>query len=284
MKSWIAWLEDVGKDDIKRCGSKFSNLGELSRIGMPVPFGFAVMAQAYEVFLKETDAGREIHKYLGGLKREHMNIDEYEKRSQTICNIIVTNELPGEVGKAVCDAYEALCQRLGCVNLGVAVRSSGIDEDLPEAAFAGQYESYVNVKGKEDVLNRVRDCWSSLFSGRGIAYRIKNKIPIFAGAMAVIVQRMIDARSAGVAFTMLPGHGDTSRVMIEGNWGIAESVVQGSVVPDKYIINKEELTLEEKRISNKLRQVSLRERGSVEEDTPAEKQSAPCLSDNEAVR
>jgi pyruvate,water dikinase len=113
---------------------------------------------------------------------------------------------------------------------------------------------------------------------------VKNNLPIFAGSMGVIVQRIVSARSAGVAFTMLPNSGDDSRIMLEANWGLAESVVQGTAIPDIYIIKKGPLTLEEKRIAQKLKQVTLKEIGTEEQEIPLEKQSVPCLSEEEAIK
>jgi pyruvate,water dikinase len=198
--------------------------------------------------------------------------------------IITSKEVPKVLQEAMCQAYEAWCQRFGVADLPVAVRSSGVAEDMLTASFAGQYDSYLNVRGKEELINKVRLCWASAFNERCIYYRAQKKLGVLAGSVSVVVQKMVNARSAGVGFTVDPDTGDETRIILEGNWGLGESVVQGKVIPDKFVINKETLSLEEKSIGTKLRQFSPRERGIEEEDVPPGKQSVACLSDREAIK
>jgi pyruvate,water dikinase len=279
---WILEFEKVNQESVNVTGTKCANLGELMRIGMPVPPGFVVTAQAFDFFLKETGADKEMNKALKAFKELPKSIEDYETLSRTLSQIITSNDIPKELKEIVSQAYKALSAECKMEKVPVAVRSSGCAEDLPTAAFAGQYDSYLNVIGDHDLFNRVRDCWASLFTSRAISYRMRNNLPIMEKLMGVIVQKVVNPRSAGVAFTALPSTGNTTWVMIEGNWGTAESVVQGLVTPDRYYITKEILDIEEKNISQKLRQHVITETGTSEEDVPEKKQSEPCFSDEEA--
>lgn len=275
-------FEKIDQECVNFAGTKCANLGELMRIGMPVPPGFVVTAQAFDFFLKETGADKEMNEILKAFKGLPKSIEEYEKLSRALSQIITSNDIPKELKEAVSEGYKALSAECRMVEVPVAVRSSGCAEDLPTAAFAGQYESYLNVIGDHALLDRVRDCWASLFTSRAISYRMRNNLPIMDKLMGVIVQKVVNSRSAGVAFTALPSTGNTTWVMIEGNWGTAESVVQGSVTPDRYYITKEILEIEEKNISRKLMQHIITETGTSEEAVPEKKQSEPCFSDEEA--
>ncbi len=281
---WILEFEKIDQECVNVTGTKCANLGELMRIGMPVPPGFVVTAQAFDFFLRETGADEEMDKILKTFKEVPKSIEEYETISRTLSQIITSNDIPKELKEAVSQAYKGLSAECKMKVVPVAVRSSGCAEDLPTAAFAGQYESYLNVIGDHDLLNRVRDCWASLFTSRAISYRMRNNLPIMDKLMGVIVQKVVNSRSAGVAFTALPSTGNTTWVMIEGNWGTAESVVQGFVTPDRYYITKETLEIEEKNISQKLRQHVITETGTSEEPVPENKQSEPCFSDEEAKK
>ncbi|MFC1531952.1 PEP/pyruvate-binding domain-containing protein [Thermodesulfobacteriota bacterium] len=281
---WTLEFEDLDKACIAEAGMKCANLGELAKIGVPVPPGFVVSAAALDLFLKKTGAGEKINEKLRGFIKGPKEIGEYEELSRTLTQIIVSGEIPAEIQESILLAYKRLCSKCNRSNLPVAVRSSGCSEDLPTAAFAGQYESYLNVRGETELSDRVRDCWASLFTARVISYRLKNDMPIIDQLMGVIVQRLVDARSAGVAFTALPSTGDLAWIMLEGNWGMAESVVQGIVSPDKYYVNKKTLSIEEKSISQKLRQYLLSEKGTKEEEITADMQAIPCFSDEEAIK
>ena len=281
---WVLEFEKINQECVNFTGTKCANLGELMRIGMPVPPGFVVTAQAFDFFLKETGADKEMNKILKASKELPKSIEEYETFSKTLSQIITSYDIPKELKETVSQAYKELSAECKMEKVPVAVRSSGCAEDLPTAAFAGQYESYLNVIGDHDLSDRVRDCWASLFTSRAISYRMRNNLPIMDKLMGVIVQKVVNSRSAGVAFTALPSTGNTTWVMIEGNWGTAESVVQGLVTPDRYYINKEILEIEEKNISQKLRQHVITETGTSEEDVPEKKQSEPCFSDEEARR
>jgi pyruvate,water dikinase len=281
---WIFWLEEIGREDTKWVGSKCANLGEMSKMGIAVPPGFAVTTEAYEKFLADTGAGGEITQYLTKFPEGPKSLAEYEEIGQTIRWIIETKEIPRDLQDTVSQAYAALCQRLGIADVPVAVRSSGVAEDLPTASFAGQYETHLNVRGKEDLLDKLKRCWASLFTTRAISYRIKNNMGFWAGSISVAVQKMVNVRAAGVGFTCDPASGDPSKMMIEGSWGLGESVVSGALIPDKYIIDKYTLNIIERVTSDKEIQVVAKGQGTVEEEVPADKRLIPCLSDQDMVR
>lgn len=283
-EKWVLFLEDVSKEDIGLVGGKCANLGEMMKLGVPVPPGFAVTTKAYDAFLDQTGASEEMTRYLEKFPEGPKVLSEFETVSETIQGMILSREIPKPIQDVIAREYETLCDRTGILEMAVAVRSSGVAEDLPSASFAGQYDSYLNIKGAEAVLEKVRLCWSSAFNAHCINYRVQNGLGVLAGSISTAVQKMVNSRAAGVAFTVSPITGDDTRIILEGNWGLGESVVQGVVKPDVYAVQKESLVLEDKEIRTKLRQFSFTERGTEEGDVPAEKQAIPCLSDEEAVK
>jgi len=281
---WILEFENVDQECAVEAGHKCANLGEMMRIGLPVPPGFVITTEAFDCFLKETAAGEAIDNQLSAFDQNTESIEAYEELSNRLGQIIMAHDIPGKLQESILLAYEALSTKCNTVDVPVAVRYSGGAEDLPTAAFAGQYESYLNIIGNRNLLDKTKACWASLFTARALSYRHKNGLSITDKLMAVIVQRVVKARSAGVAFTALPTTGDPKWIMMEGNWGTAESVVQGAVNPDKCFVSKETLTVEEMRISQKLMQYSLDGAGTREEEIPIHQQSAPCFSEEEAIR
>lgn len=275
----IAWFEDIGRDAVNLAGGKGANLGELVRAGIPVPFGFVILAKAYERFMAETGAGGEIKPYLNRIPGEPEQ--EFENIAGTIRNIIQTKDVPRDIENAIAQNYEILSLRYGKSDPPVAVRSSGIAEDATNASFAGQFETYLNVKSKKEVLDNVKKCWASLYTAQAINYRMEKKLPVDGGGISVCVQKMVRARSAGICFTVDPVTGNPSRMVVEGNWGMGESVVQGIATPDRFIVNKDTLELEESSISEKSIYIIPIDKGTREEQVPAGKQSEPCLTGEE---
>lgn len=153
---WILWFEEFGREDTKRVGSKCANIGEMARIGIPVPPGFAVTTETYDEFLAKTGAGRRIEQYLIRFPEGPQTLADQEEASQTIAAIILTTEMPKDLEDAVSQAYDELCRKCQISDVAVAVRSSGVAEDLPTASFAGQYETYLNVRGKDDLLEKIK--------------------------------------------------------------------------------------------------------------------------------
>jgi pyruvate,water dikinase len=281
---WIAWFEEFGKEHTHLVGSKNASLGEMMRLGVPVPSGFAVTTVAYSRFIEQTGADKEIEQCMSEFIQKQATLNDYREMSRKITEITLSREIPAEIKDGICQSYYELSRKYDSNDVPVAVRSSGVAEDLPTASFAGQYESFLYVTGKDELVEKVKNCWASFFTDRSIIYRIKNDLPVLAGSISVGIQKMIDARSAGVGFTVHPGTGDDTEIMLEGNWGTGESVVQGLTVPDQFIINKDTLTIKKKVISCKLKQIVRGKKGTEERLVSEDRRSVPCLSVNEALK
>jgi pyruvate,water dikinase len=283
-KKWIMWLEEFGKESVALVGAKNANMGEMIRMGLAIPPGFAITTEAYDEFVTKKRVKLEIEQYLAKFPQGPQSPAHYREISQFASDVFLSKELLQEIQEAIVSAYDELSRKCETSDVPVVVRSSGIAEDLPTASFAGQYDSYLHVRGKDMLLDKVKGCWASLFTARSIFYRIKNNLPILATSMSVGVQKMVDVRAAGVGFSVHPATGNDTQILLEGNWGTGESVVQGLVIPDRFVINKETLRLEEKEISRKLKQIVAGQAGTEEQEIPEDKQSLPCLTDEEAVK
>lgn len=274
----------LGKDYAQLVGAKCANLGEMAKIGLPVPPGFAVTTRAYDAFLLQTGARSEIEDVLRRFPEGPTTLGECYEISKALTQIVATKKMPRETAEAIVAAYDELGRSYGTGDLSVAVRSSGVAEDLPTASFAGQYDSYLAVRGREDILEKVQACWASLFTPRAVSYLMRTQLAVLAGSMSVVVQKMVNARAAGVGFTVHPTTGDQSKIVIDGNWGLGETVVQGMVTPDRYIVDKRTGLLEGKTIGEKTRQIRLNGQETVEEEVAPDLQNEACISDGEALR
>ncbi len=277
----IVWIEKLRRDDVDLAGGKGANLGELVAAGVPVPPGFVVTTYAYRRFIRETGLEQRIRELLS-----KVNVDDpasLESVSRQIRELIRSTPMPSDIEESIRSAYRELAKRIGLEEPLVAVRSSASAEDLPEASFAGQQETYLNVKGEDNVVARVRDCWASLFTARAIAYRAEKGIDHMKVAMAVVVQKMVNSRSAGVMFTIHPATGDPNVIVIESSWGLGEAVVGGKVTPDEFIVDKKTLEIKERRISKKTIMIVYDpEKGvNVEKPVPPDLAEKPSLSDEE---
>jgi len=284
MTEFVALLESVGKGDVEKVGGKCANAGEMLKIGIPVPPGFALTTIVYNTFLSQTGAQEEIEAFLNRFSEWPKTLAQCDEVSRALSNIIESKEIPENLVKVICSAYRDLCKRTGVSNLAVAVRSSGIAEDMPSVSFAGQYESYLNVKGEKELLKKVKACWASMFTPRAISYRMHHNMGVLAGAISVMVMKMVNVRSAGVAFTAETVTGDRAKIVVDGNWGAGESVVQGIVNPDHYVIDKETLRIVERQISKKERYYALTEGGTEQKEIDQDKQGIPCISNEEAIK
>ncbi|GAB6148687.1 pyruvate, water dikinase [Stetteria hydrogenophila] len=251
-RSFILWLEEVDSSLHPLVGGKAVGLGELIRAGIPVPPGFVVTSEAYRLFIERNGLDSYIRRVLGEVVREGRP-EEYEEASKLIMSKILEAPMPGELEEAVVKAYRELGERVGVRNPRVAVRSSATAEDLPEASFAGQQETYLNVSGEEAVVEHIKKVWASLWTARAISYRDNFNIDHGKALMAVVVQKMVNSRSAGVMFTAHPVTGDRGKVVIEASWGLGEYVVQGKVTPDEFVVDKKTLEVVEERIARKTR-------------------------------
>ena len=257
MPNRIKWFKEISKDDIEIVGGKGANLGEMTKAGLPIPPGFVVTAQTYKEFIEKS---RIKNKILDMVK--DLDIEDTAKLQETAKNIqrlIESTEIPKKIQKGIKENYTLIGtherSEADEIMQGkeefVACRSSATAEDLPSASFAGQQATFLNVKGKEDCVKAVRKCWASLFTARAIYYRAKNNFPTEKVFIAVVVQKMVNSKAAGVMFTLNPINGDVSKVVIEGSWGLGETVVSGSVNPDKFTVDKVLLEINERTISTK---------------------------------
>ena len=283
----ILWFEELTKDDVPLVGGKNANLGEMLNAGIPVPPGFAVTAYAYKRFIEETGIKDKIYKILrekapaGAAKPE-----DYIEASKEIRALIESTPMPKDIEEEIRKAYRELCRRVGKEEEYVAVRSSATAEDLPGASFAGQQETYLNVKGEDDVVEKVRKCWSSLFTPRAIFYRESKGFEHEKVLISVAVQKMVNAKAAGVMFTIHPVTGEKNKIVIEGNWGLGETVVGGKATPDEWVVDKNTLEIIEERISEKsIMAIRDPKTGkTVEVPVPDELKKKPCLMKEEVKK
>ena len=247
----VVWFREVRAKDVALVGGKGANLGELVNANFPVPAGFIITSRAYFDFIESTGIKKEIIEKIDALDVD--NTAELKKVTAEVRELIkktsMSEELKNEIINAYCKLGE---QRLAWLTSSeqayVAVRSSATAEDLPEASFAGQQETYLNVHGREALLRAVKNCWASLFTARAVFYRKKKGFPTEKVGIAVIVQKMVDSEKSGVMFTADPT-GDTSKIIIEACFGLGEAIVSGSITPDTYIVDKKTMKIIEKKIS-----------------------------------
>ncbi|MBS7613384.1 phosphoenolpyruvate synthase, partial [Candidatus Bathyarchaeota archaeon] len=250
-KKLVLWFEELGKEDVPLVGGKCANLGEMINAGIPVPPGFAVSAYAYKLFLEETNIAEEVYSIIKETVKDPNDPKQYEEASAKIRSLIESTSIPSSIEKAIKESYKMLNDRVGAVEAFVAVRSSATAEDLPDASFAGQQETFLNVKGDDDLVYYVRKCWSSLFTPRAIFYRTQKGFPHERVLISVAVQKMVNSKAAGVIFTIHPVTGDRSKIVIEGAWGLGEAVVSGAVTPDRFVVDKATLKVLSKEIAEK---------------------------------
>ena len=236
----IVWFDEVTKVDIPLVGGKGANLGEMVHAQIPVPPGFIVTASAYFKFLNGAGLTDEVRHDLEGL-----NVNDsrrLQEVSKVIKDRISSAPMPPDMVKEMKDAYRKLGQGL------VAVRSSATAEDLPEASFAGQQSTFLNIQGEDEVVAAIQDCWSSLFEPRAIFYREEHGFDHFKVGIAVPVQKMIQSEASGVLFTVEPLSSDTTKILIEAILGLGEAIVSGDVTPDQYLLDKKEIRIIDKKV------------------------------------
>ena len=249
-KAFILWFDEIGKGDVGIVGGKNANLGEmyqnLTSAGagkgekIAVPYGFAVTAESYRFFVAETGLDKKIRSILTGLDTN--NIKDLERRGHEVREVIMAAEFPQVLADEICGAYKKLGTHLKLApkDLDVAVRSSATAEDLPDASFAGQQESYLNVRGEQEVLLSIKKAMASLFTNRAISYREHQGYDHFNVLLSVAVQKMVrsDRGVSGVLFTLDTESGFKDAILINGSWGLGEYVVKGVVTPDEYVVFK----------------------------------------------
>jgi len=280
----MLWFDEIGKEDVPLVGGKSASLGEMtSKTKVPVPYGFALTAGAYRLFLRKNGLDKRIADALKLLKDPNDTLT-LQKVGAEIRKMISSAPMPKELEKVIVDAYHELASREKVKNPFVAIRSSATAEDLPDASFAGQQETYLNISGASNVVEKVRECFASLFTDRAIFYRVQKGFDHLSIALSAIVQMMCYSESSGVIFTIDPTNGDESVVMIEANYGLGESVVQGRVTPDDYYVDKKTLKIARKTIPTKTVMLVQRPEGGTEEKpVPESLKNRQVITDDEAV-
>ncbi len=280
----VAWFEDLDDDDRDVAGGKAVSLGRLVAAGIRVPPGYVVTTNAFRGALAAFDPD-------GTIARQ---IAELADGDEPACRAVSAQArarverapLPAEVESGIVAAYRRLCGDASVADGPVAVRSSATMEDGSDASFAGLQDTFLWVRGEAAVLEAVRRCWASLYSEASVSYRRRLNLPETAMAMGVVVQRMVDARTAGVMFTRSPVSGDPSVIAISASWGLGSAVVGGEVTPDEFVVNKITCDLARQTISDKAtRHVPNRETNGIrQEAVPEHLRTAPSLTALEVRR
>ena len=278
---YILNFEKADKSSLPLVGGKNASLGEMVKAGIPVPPGCSVTTKSYLDFITETGIGDEIFRLLLDVDPDDMKSLDYA--GQKIQSLVNGESIPPNIEEAIREGYAELSDKCGTEDIPVAVRSSATAEDLPTASFAGQQDTYLWVIGAEEVLKSVQRCWASLFTPRAISYRIKNNFPHEKVLISVGVQKMVNSKAAGVMFTINPTDGDLSKVVIEGSWGLGETVVSGSVNPDKFVVDKVVMEINERTISTKHIECvyDCDEKKVVHTEVDSDMQCKCCLDDQE---
>jgi pyruvate,water dikinase len=271
-------FEELGQEHNNLVGKKSANLGEMTRMGLPVPPGFAISIATYRKFAEETGAADEISHYVSNLNElKGQNVAIFDELSQNIRGIIENKEVPQYIKRMVGSCYEELCNKVGISDVAVSVRSSGT-ESRP-----GMFETYLNVIGIKEVVSKIKKVWTSAYTSRAIAFRVNKDMPITGDELGVAVSKMVNARSSGICFTVNPITGDTSKIIIDANWGLGEGVVSGSESADRFMVDKKTFAILDTDIGKKAKQVIINKGKAEWDDVPMEKQSIPCLSKNETI-
>ena len=281
----ILWFENYQPADAPELGGKNASLGTLTGAGLPVPPGFAVSADCYRKALADGGLTGQLDALIAGVDpRDPASVSAAGERARALIGAL---KVPAELTAAIRGAYARLCQQCGSgqrgdADLPVAVRSSATCEDQPDASFAGEHDTYLWVRGGDAVMAHVLRCWASLFTDRGIAYRLERGYGRAHVAMSVGVQQMVRPRAAGVAFTLNPLNGDRSQIAIDASWGFGEAVVSGEVTPDNFLVDKVMGAITKRTISAKTLEYRLTAGDTVSAvPVEAERQSVPSLSDDE---
>lgn len=276
---YVVWFDEFTEEHRDRVGGKNASLGSMITAGLPVPPGFAVTTDAYESLRAQPDLVAMVRGALDPLDVSDSRM--LAKVGAEIREAILSRPIGDDIDRAIRAAYAELSGRCGSDAIGVAVRSSATAEDLPDASFAGQQDTYLWISGADDVVEHVRRCWASIFTDRAIAYREQFGYDYRQISMSVGVQKMVDPRAAGVAFTLNPSTGDRSQVAIDASWGLGESVVSGEVTPDNFVVDKVLREVVDRTISDKAIEHRLVDGCVSVCEVEADRRDVPCLTDAE---
>lgn len=278
MQDGILTFEQQSALDLALVGGKGHGLAVMAQAGIPVAPGFIIATPVHQAYLQQTGLDGRLHEALAHIDRDSLAAREALEREAALW--FDGTRMPPELREEVCQGYAELARALQLPDLAVAVRSSATAEDTADASFAGEYETYVGICGVDAMEQHVRRCWASVFSARALAYAWKHGIDPLAVHMAVVVQKVVNARAAGVMFTISPATGDRSRIVIEASYGLGLGVVGGDVTPDRYVVAKIEGNIVERILGDKHL-----EYGPDGHPSPVDKARRDefCLSDAEAV-
>lgn len=280
--SLLLWFDQLEREDVPYVGGKSASLGEMtSKTKVPVPYGFATTAHAYRYFIEKSGLGKKI----ADLLKELPDVED-SVQLRTVCRKIreeiMKGEMPKDLKKAISDAYKELAKRVGEDKPFVAVRSSATAEDLPDASFAGQQDTYLNVRGADDIIDKIKECYASTFTDRAVYYRTSKGFDHLEVALSAVVQMMVFSKSSGVMFTVDIVSGNDQDILIEAAWGLGEYVVQGVVTPDCYYVQKDCCSIKSKEITEKGVMMIRDPKGGVSElKVPDDKVKAQVLSDEQ---
>jgi len=279
---YILWFKEIGKSDIPLVGGKGANLGEMTKVlGTLVPNGFCVTAKAYFDFIKVNNLHEQIKKILSSVNIN--NQPELIAVSKKIKDLIKSSAIPEEIVRPLIAAYHKLGGLFGLKHSLVAVRSSATAEDLPDASFAGQQETFLNVRGEANVVNKVRESWASLFTPRAIFYREEKGFDHFEVGLSSVIQKMIQSEVSGVMFTLDPVTNDKTKIIIEAIWGLGEYIVQGLATPDHYEVEKETGRILDITVSRQIFQLTKSGTKNAKVFVPKDLQSSQKLNSNQIV-
>lgn len=267
----VLWFHEITKDDVPIAGGKGANLGEMARAGFPIPEGFVVTTLAFNKHLEENGLKETIYKILNEI--DINNPKDLEEKTSKIRKLIEEAPIPKNIEMKIKEYYK----NLGKVR--VAIRSSASAEDLPDASFAGQQETYLNVEGEDLVIKYIKKCWSSLFTPRATYYRAEKGFRHEDVSIAVVIQKMVNSEISGVMFTKDPRTGE-DKILIEASYGLGEAIVGGKVTPDTYIVDKKSLKIETKNISRKEIMIVYENGKNVEKEVPEELKEKQAMSDD----
>ncbi len=283
-KEFLLWFEQLERKDVDIVGGKSSSLGEMTaKVDVPVPYGFATTAYAYRYFFEKSGLKQELEAMLAELT----DVEDsalLRRVCKRIREAIMNKQMPADLQKAIGDAYKELGKKMKQKNPFVAVRSSATAEDLPDASFAGQQDTYLNVQGADVVVQKVKECYASCFTDRAVYYREKQGFDHMNVALSAAIQMMVFSKAAGVMFTVNVATGDDKNILIEGAWGLGEYVVQGTVTPDNYTVSKADGKIIEKNVNEQDIKLIRKEGGDcVEVRVPKKEVGMQKLTDEQIV-
>ncbi len=275
--NWIYWFEEVDQHFNNLVGKKCANLGEMTRLGLRVPPGFALSVEAYKKFMTETGLEKGIRDKLAEAKVEFADLGQVDSAARVLREMVESTSMPQEMEEEIRFRYRELCRKCGVDVMAVATRSAGT------VSHPGQYETHLNVVGEDEVVAHIKKVWSSSLNAISLINRYRHNLPLESDPIGVAVLKMVNAKCAGVLFTADPNTGDTSKMIIEANWGLGESVVGGEAMPDVLIMDKENLTPTEMRLGAKSHCIVARSAGVEEKKTSEDLCGRFCLAEHEAA-